>query len=161
MTEKEVDVVAEELARLGGISWYPGANTDPVLRVVTERYRDRARAAIMALDRYRAASQGEAVSPAGSTPQAAGTAERLRLGATVIYRPYGDRRAYACIVDQVSDGQIHLVPQLPGEDGWVRLPDMMTDAVCRDLQEQRLTGCAALGFFSATSETQHQDGTPR
>jgi hypothetical protein len=54
MTEEEIEAVAEELAKIGGVSWYPGRAPGPLLRVVSERYRDRARVAIAALDRLRA-----------------------------------------------------------------------------------------------------------
>jgi len=57
MTEEEVEVVAEELARIGGTSWYPGREKGILLRIVSDRYRDRARVAIAALDRLRAAQQ--------------------------------------------------------------------------------------------------------
>ena len=49
MNEAEVEIVAEELAKLGGTAWYPGRESGPLLRIVHERYRDRARAAIAAL----------------------------------------------------------------------------------------------------------------
>jgi hypothetical protein len=136
MTEKEVDVVAEELARLGGSSWYPGRTEDPVLRVVTERFRERARAAIAALDRYRAVTAGLGDSEPIPVMPCARSSDRLRVGATVIYRPPGDRRAYSCIVDQVGEGQIHLVPQMPGGDGWVREPEIITEDVVKNLEEQ-------------------------
>ena len=151
MTEKEVDVVAEELARLGGSCWHPGRGDDPVLRVVTERFRERARAAIAALDRFRGrlgdARNGERC----AAPSASTTAERLRVGATVIYRPPGDRRAYACVVDQVRQGYIHLVPQIPGEDGWVRHSDIMTEDVVKNLEDQGLIAVSPLGALSPAS----------
>ena len=53
MTAEEVEVVAEELARTGGTAWYPGRQRGPLLRAVTERYREQARAVIAALDRQR------------------------------------------------------------------------------------------------------------
>lgn len=153
MTEKEVDVVAEELARLGGSSWYPGRSEDPVLRVVTERFRERARAAIAALDRYRA---GVA---AGSIAISSGTCpgERLRVGATVIYRPPGDRRAYTCVVDQIGEGRIHVIPQMPGEDGWIAETDIVTDDVVKNLEEQGLISVPSRHF----SESDQPGGQPR
>jgi hypothetical protein len=57
MTEEEIEAVAEELAKAGGLSWYPGRTRGPLLRTVSERYRDRARLAIEALDRVRARNQ--------------------------------------------------------------------------------------------------------
>jgi hypothetical protein len=35
MTEKEVEIVAEELAKIGGAAWYPGRQQGPFLREVT------------------------------------------------------------------------------------------------------------------------------
>ena len=57
MTEEEIEVVAEELAKIGGVTWYPGRERGTLMRVVCDRYRDRARVAIEALERYRAARQ--------------------------------------------------------------------------------------------------------
>ena len=54
VTDEEIEVVAEELAKAGGVSWYPGRTLVAFLRPVSERYRDRARLAIAALDRLRA-----------------------------------------------------------------------------------------------------------
>ena len=53
MTEEEIEIVAEELAKIGGVAWYPGRETGTLVRVVCDRYRDRAKVAIAALDRYR------------------------------------------------------------------------------------------------------------
>ena len=47
MTEDEVEVVAAELAKAGGVAWYPGRERGPLKHVVN-RYRDRARLAIAA-----------------------------------------------------------------------------------------------------------------
>ncbi len=158
MTEKEVDVVAEELARAGGNAWYPGRSEDPVLRVVTERFRDRARAAIAALDRYRAAALAGVGSgePMPVLPDTAG--ERLRVGATVIYRPAGDRRAYSCIVDQIGDGRIHVVPQIPGGDGWVREPVIVTEDVVKNLEEQGVLARKPSGRYRASPQGRSPGG---
>jgi hypothetical protein len=51
LTDEEVEIVALELAKVGGLSWYPGREKGLLLRVVTDRYRDQARAAIAAFDR--------------------------------------------------------------------------------------------------------------
>ncbi len=56
MTEDEVEVVAPELAKAGGVGWYPGRERGPLKHVVN-RYRDRARLAIATLDRLRAGQQ--------------------------------------------------------------------------------------------------------
>src|SRR3712207_8438264 len=51
--------VAQELAKVGGLSWYPGRTRGPLLRSVGERYRDRARVAIAALERLKASKEGQ------------------------------------------------------------------------------------------------------
>ena len=50
MTDEEVEIVAQELAKIGGTSWYPGREPGALLRKVSERYRDQARALIRAFD---------------------------------------------------------------------------------------------------------------
>ena len=66
MTDEEIEAVAEELAKIGGLSWYPGRTDGPLLRPISERYRDRARVAIAALDRVRAGKEASASAPSGS-----------------------------------------------------------------------------------------------
>jgi hypothetical protein len=108
MTEEEVEVVAEELAKIGGTAWYPGRGRGPLLRVVTDRYREQARAVIAALERKRASSEA-AVSPDAAVdensdvdrPFGTNAVHDIRPGATVIYRPAGDQRAYPCRVVEI------------------------------------------------------------
>jgi hypothetical protein len=52
MNDEEIEIVAQELAKIGGTSWYPGRQAGRMLRVVSERYRDQARALIRALDNH-------------------------------------------------------------------------------------------------------------
>jgi hypothetical protein len=56
MTDEEVEAVAAELAKAGGVSWHAGQEHGP-LKLVMDRYRDRARLAIATLERIRAARQ--------------------------------------------------------------------------------------------------------
>ena len=74
MTEDEVEAVAAELAKAGGVGWYPGRERGP-LKHVADRYRDRARLAIAALSRLRAGQQGaDAADSIDSSPsEPAGT----------------------------------------------------------------------------------------
>lgn len=132
MNEAEVEIVAEELAKLGGTSWYPGREPGPLLRIVHDRYRDRARAAIAALDRFRAqGSNASAPQPlpsgrsSGST-SATASEMAIEIGTTVIYRPEGDRRAYPCIVKEVSNGFALLVPENRTGIGWVPIADLVS-----------------------------------
>jgi hypothetical protein len=94
VTEEEIEVVAEELAKVGGLPWYPGRTQGPLLRVVSNRYRDRARVAIAALERLRQGMQdlGAPKSHASDValinkvqePQAPDT---LQTGSIAVYRP--------------------------------------------------------------------------
>jgi hypothetical protein len=126
MTEEEVDLVAQEMAKVGGVSWYPGRTSGGLLRNVGERYRDRARVAIAALDRLRAGKNTTEVSiPTGSEDVAAkdngslSPSDKLEIGATVVYRPPGDQRAISCQITQIEDGRVYLVPCPRPDVGWV------------------------------------------
>jgi hypothetical protein len=52
VTDDEVQIVAEELARMSGTTWYLGRKPGSLPLVLMDRYRDRVRGAIAALDRY-------------------------------------------------------------------------------------------------------------
>jgi hypothetical protein len=139
MTEDEVEVVAEELAKAGGVAWYPGRTRGPLLRIVSDRYRDRARLAIAALDRYRAHKAGTASSDssqAGSPieqPQGSTAADNaLRVGITVVYRPPGEQRAHACRVEKIEGGQAYLVPFLRPWTSWVPIQNLTPVATEED-----------------------------
>ena len=125
MTEDEIEAVAEELAKAGGVSWYPGRERGSLLRLVSDRYRDRARLAIAALDRHRAQKAGAASTDnvAAEVPLTQGAKTTpdttIPAGATVVYRPPGERRAYPCRVEKVEGDQIYLVPHLQAWTGWV------------------------------------------
>ena len=129
MTDEEIEAVAEELAKAGGTSWYPGRTRGALLRPVSERYRDRARLAIAALERVRA---GKAVVAEPKAPDAVpaqdGTSspepDRLQAGATVVYRPPGDQRAITCRVEQIEGGHAYLVPVPRPDIGWVSLESL-------------------------------------
>jgi hypothetical protein len=135
MTEEEIDVVAEELAKVGGLSWYPGRGSGPLFRVVEQRYRDRARVAIAAIDRFRAQKQGAALpqdakadaSRSGDVPP--GRSGTLQVGAIVVYRPPGDKRATPCRVEKMEDGRVYLVPCPRPDVGWVSLDSLLAPPV--------------------------------
>jgi hypothetical protein len=124
VTEEEIEAVAEELAKAGGTSWYPGRTRGALLRPVTERYRDRARLAIAALDRVRAGHGGEQPD-AQQEPPPQGLSEsgpdHVNVGATVVYRPPGDQRAITCRIERLEEGRAYLVPMLRPDVGWVSL----------------------------------------
>lgn len=129
MTEDEVDAVAKELAKVGGASWYPGRTEGPLLRVVSERYKDRARVAIAALDRFRSAadptSSSEQTGPAqGAVPSTSLSNTQVQLGSIVVYRPPGDQRAISCRVEQLEADRAYLVPVPHPIVGWVSLESL-------------------------------------
>jgi hypothetical protein len=127
MTDAEIEVVAEA----GGCGWYPGRTHDPLLRVVSDRYRTRARIALAALERFRAGrdhapAQDEASPPAALTrdSQRASSGPDLTPGATVVYRPPGDRRAYPCRIVEIQGSHAYLEPLLRACTGWVSLESL-------------------------------------
>jgi hypothetical protein len=132
MTEEEIEVVAQELAKIGGVPWYPGRTREPLLRAVGERYRDRARIAIAALERLKASKESAAAPQAspsegsvGTTSPASEPGDHLQVGAVVVYRPPGDRRAMPCRIKQLENGRAYLVPCPPSDIGWVSLEDLL------------------------------------
>jgi hypothetical protein len=129
MTDEEIEVVAQELAKVGGASWYPGRSPDPLLRAVHQRYLDRARIAIAALDRHRAAQEASSAAPAvrseHTTPiERETTDDQLQVGSLVVYRPPGDQRAIPCRIEKVEEGRAYLVACLKPDIGWVLLDSL-------------------------------------
>lgn len=127
MSEEGVEVVAEELAKIGGTAWYPGRQQRPLLREVTERYREQARVVIAARERMRAGSEA-AVCPNPTLDNRkvdkfslTDAVPDLRPGAAVIYRPAGDQRAYACRVVEIRGSQAYLAPILRTCIGWISI----------------------------------------
>jgi hypothetical protein len=144
VTEDEIEAVAEELAKAGGLSWYPGRERGPLLKVVSDRYRDRARLAIAALDRYRAQKAGagstdsvEAEVPPAHTEAGTASDATIQVGATVVYRPPGEQRAYPCRVKRIEGGRAYLVPHLRAWTGWVSIEDLSPAAPEEDSNQER------------------------
>jgi hypothetical protein len=143
MSEDEVEVVAVELAKAGGVGWYPGRERGPLKHVVN-RYRDRARLAIAALDRFRAGQQDADAAdsiaighlePGSGTPPHAGLDQSLQAGSVVLYRPPGDRRAYPCRVDKVEGSRVHLVPDIKACTGWIDASKLLPVRANGDLEK--------------------------
>jgi len=136
MTEGEVEAVAAELAKAGGVSWHSGQERGP-LKLVMDRYRDRARLAIAALDRVRAAEQSISLGTIGSEqagPNAQAVLEPVSgdvvsAGSLVLYRPPGDKRTYPCRVEKLDGSRAYLVPEIPTCTGWVDLENLASPAI--------------------------------
>ena len=136
MTDGEVEAVAAELAKAGGVSWHSGQDRGP-LKLVIDRYRDRARLAIAALDRTRAAepsiSLGTVASKQpGPSAQAAlepVSGDVVSEGSLVLYRPPGDKRSYPCRVEKLDGSRAYLVPEIPTCTGWVNLENVSSPAI--------------------------------
>ena len=136
MTDGEVEAVAAELAKVGGVSWHSGQERGP-LKLVMNRYRDRARLAIAALDRVRAAEQSISLGTIGSEqtgPNAQAvldpvSGDVVSAGSLVLYRPPGDKRTYPCRVEKLDGSRAYLVPEIPICTGWVDLEYLSTPAI--------------------------------
>jgi hypothetical protein len=132
VTEEEIEIVAEELAKIGGVSWYPGRTSGPLLRTVSNRYRDRAKVAIAALERVRA-SKGAAFKPeeadqanlARNNKTASDHGDQLQVGTIVVYRPPGERRAIPCRVESLEADRAYLVPCPLADIGWVSTSELV------------------------------------
>jgi hypothetical protein len=136
MTDGEVEAVAAELAKAGGVSWHSGQERGP-LKLVIDRYRDRARLAIAALNRVRAAEQSISLGTIGSEqsgPNAQAALEPVSgdvvsEGSLVLYRPPGDKRSYPCRVEKLDGSRAYLVPEIPTCTGWVNLENVSSPAI--------------------------------
>ncbi len=136
MTDEEIEAVAAELAKAGGLSWHSGQERGP-LKLVMDRYRDRARLAIATLERLRATKQGNSPDPAEAAQSGlSATAnlepvadEAISVGSLVLYRPPGDKRTYPCRVEKLEGTRAYLVPDLPTCTGWVDLETLSSPAI--------------------------------
>jgi hypothetical protein len=136
MTDDEVEAVAAELAKAGGVSWHSGQERGP-LKLVMDRYRDRARLAIATLERVQAAKQGispgliKVVQPGPSAKANLEPISRdvVSAGSLVLYRPPGDKRTYPCRVEKVDGDRAYLVPEIPTCTGWVDLKSLSFPAI--------------------------------
>lgn len=120
MAVRDIDIVAELLARIGG-SWHP-ERPRPAPNGISSRHRDVARLILAELrrrDAARSEAQGQSPEPIGQdvTSGAIDGAE-FPLGAVVVYRPPGDTRTITCTVEKIERGHAYLVP-VRREIGWI------------------------------------------
>ena len=126
MTDEEITVVAEELAKSGKPSWYPGRVQGPLMRVVKDHYREQARVVIAALDHLRTGGGDTSQMPDARRDGTPGAFPRNPMsdaqpGATIIYRPPGDQRAYPCRVVEIWGDRAYLAPVLRTCVGWLSM----------------------------------------
>jgi len=124
MTDDEIELVAAELAKAGGLSWYPERERGPV-KVIADRFRERARKVIEALDRHRDGRERRGIGSAGAPAFGRQPDDALQVGSTVVYRPPGDRRAYACRVEQVDGHRIFITPEMRTCTGWIDMHEVL------------------------------------
>jgi hypothetical protein len=134
MTDEEVEAVAAELAKAGGVSWHAGQERGP-LKLVMDRYQ--ARLAIATLERIQAARQ--VISPGPGKADQPGPSTQANLepvsgavvveGSLVLYSPPGDKRTYPCRVEKLVGGRAYLVPEIPTCTGWVDLENLSSPAI--------------------------------
>jgi hypothetical protein len=128
MTDEEIEVVAEELAKSSGLSWYPGRAQGPLMRLVTDHHREQARVVIAALERLRAGEDScWAPDLQRDGPQETihrGPVSEVRPGATIIYRPPGDQRAYPCRIVEIRGDRAYLAPIVRTCVGWISIESL-------------------------------------
>lgn len=125
MNEDKVEAVAELLARVGG-NWYP-ERTRPALRPISKRHQAVAQLVLAELDQFGDADHDvEAMDgSAHENPDEANTFnfagdDQLYVGATVVYRPPGEKRAITCLIEKMEHGRAYLTPA-HREIGWVAI----------------------------------------
>lgn len=123
MTEDKIELVAELLAKVGG-NWYP-ERTRPALRTISKRHQAVAQLVLTELEQFSGSNQST-VSVDGSDSETVDEAsafnfagdDQLYVGAAVVYRPPGEKRAITCLIEKMEHGRAYLVPA-QREIGWV------------------------------------------
>jgi len=125
MTVDKVEAIAELLARVSG-NWYP-ERTRPALRTINKRHRDVAQLILAEFDRLSGVARDAQAqdAPIQETVDEANAFnfagdDQLYVGATVVYRPPGEKRAITCRIEKMEHGRAYLAPA-PQEIGWVSI----------------------------------------
>ncbi|NIX77464.1 hypothetical protein [Microvirga terricola] len=140
MSEVEVELVAELLAKIGG-TWNPD-RARPTQGTVGNRHRDVAKLILAAVERSRVANEMTAGSGAGAAAPADGETlndaegNPLHVGAAVTYRPPGDKRTFACRIERIEYGRAYIVPA-HREIGWVSTLTLVPLKRTRDNEAKR------------------------
>ena len=116
MTEQEVEAVAELLAKVGS-SYYP-ERTKPTLRTINNKHREVAQLVLQALEQMRGRGEDPDERPDEGASFSFADADLLYVGAAVVYRPPGEKRAITCLIEKMERGRAYLVPT-PQKIGWV------------------------------------------
>lgn len=123
MTEETIEAVAQLLAKVGG-NWYP-ERTRPTLRTINKRHRAVAQLILVELDQRSGAGQTSATAGSAGPDNADevntfnfAADDQLYVGAAVVYRPPGEKRAITCFIEKMEHGRAYLVPAQQ-EIGWV------------------------------------------
>ncbi|WP_243371426.1 hypothetical protein [Microvirga solisilvae] len=125
MTEEEIKIVSEMLAKIGG-NWYP-ERAQSGSKFVSNRHREVAQLIVQAVERSRGAQQDE---PDDGSQNSLG-ADELQVGASVLYRPPGDKRTIACRIEKLEDTRAYVVPE-DREIGWVSTHSLLPLNPTRD-----------------------------
>lgn len=132
MTDEEVEVVAEELAKIVSVPWSPGYEKSPFVRVVSDSHRAEARTIIAALERIRPSRNGFTCEAPQSSESHVnmrwGIGEGVRPGVTVVYRPSGEQRANPFQIVEIQGDRAYLAPILRTCIGWVSMERLQTSS---------------------------------
>jgi hypothetical protein len=126
-----VGTMMEEAVEIGGTSWYPGHQQGPLIGVVSVGYRDCARAAFAAPERFRASQTSSYhESPLrfeGEVHQdwSVGSGDHIQRGSRIVYRPPGDRRTDPCRALKREGSRAYLKPLPVACTEWVLVETLL------------------------------------
>jgi hypothetical protein len=116
MTEKEVQAVAEELAKVGGTSWHPGREPGPLLRLMSQD------------------NPGAALHDGSEHPHNPRSERSSSPGHERDLPPSGDRRAHPCRIVEICGDKAYLAPVVRTCVGWIAMEHL------RPSQPEKVSG---------------------